>query len=75
MVEREKLVLGYWKCRALIAPIWYLCEYLEVPYETKLYEQGEAPEYSIESWLSVKYELGLDFPNLPYMIDGDVKLT
>ena len=26
-------------------------------------------------WYKYKFTLGLDFPNLPYLIDGDVKLT
>lgn len=26
-------------------------------------------------WLSVKHKLGIDFPNLPYLVDGDVKLV
>ena len=28
-----------------------------------------------DSWLAKKFDLGLEFPNLPYLIDGDVKLT
>ena len=28
-----------------------------------------------KNWLPDKYSLGLDFPNLPYWIDGEVKLT
>lgn len=27
------------------------------------------------AWLAVKFSLGLDFPNLPYMVDGDIRLT
>jgi len=37
--------------------------------------QGEGPEFSREDWLSAKYKLGLDFPNLPYLIAGDLKVT
>ena len=40
-----------------------------------MYEQGDAPEYSREEWMSVKNSLGLDFPNLPYLTDGELKLT
>jgi len=36
---------------------------------------GDAPNYDKSCWLSVKETLGLPFPNLPYYIDGDVKLT
>lgn len=38
------------------------------------YTQGPAPEFSRESWMKVKFEKGLDFPNLPYIIDGEFKL-
>ena len=49
--------------------------YLSVDFEDVFYEQGDAPDFSRESWFSVKEKLGLDFPNLPYYIDGDFKLT
>ena len=49
--------------------------YLGVDYDEVHYETGEAPDFSRESWNSVKETLGLDFPNLPYLIDGDLKLT
>ena len=29
----------------------------------------------MEAWTSVKSTIGLDFPNIPYLIDGDTKLT
>ena len=77
MVEAgsKKLTIGYWKIRGLIAPIKYLLEYLGVDYKDVMYEQGDAPEFSRECWLSEKEKLGLDFPNLPYLFDGDVKIT
>uniref|UniRef100_A0A4X1UTN1 glutathione transferase n=1 Tax=Sus scrofa TaxID=9823 RepID=A0A4X1UTN1_PIG len=34
-----------------------------------------APDYDRGQWLSDKFKLGLDFPNLPYLIDGAHKLT
>ncbi|KAJ8301669.1 hypothetical protein KUTeg_020656 [Tegillarca granosa] len=34
-----------------------------------------APEYSRDSWFKVKFTLGLPIPNLPYYIDGDIKIT
>jgi glutathione S-transferase len=40
-----------------------------------LYTMGPGPEFSKEQWLSKKQNLGLDFPNLPYFIDGDFSLT
>ena len=40
-----------------------------------LYEQGDAPNFSVECWTSVKNTLGLDFPSIPYLLDQEVKLT
>ncbi len=75
MVEQPKLTIGYWKIRGLISPVKYLLEYLSVPYTFIHYEQGDGPEFSREAWTNVKFTLGLDFPNLPYLFDGDVKMT
>jgi len=44
-------------------------------YEDKLYEVGDGPEFNRDAWLNEKASLELDFPNLPFYIDGDVKLT
>jgi len=49
--------------------------YLNVDFEDVMYECGDAPDFDRSSWLDVKFTLGLDFPNLPYYIDEDVKLT
>ncbi len=57
-------ILGYWKIRGLAQPIRNVLEYAGEPYEDRLYEQGDAPHYSRESWTSVKPNLGLDFPNV-----------
>ena len=75
MVEAGKLTIGYWKIRGLQSPVRYILEYLGVPYNDVQYEQGDAPDFSREGWLSVKPNLGLDFPNLPYLLDGEVKIT
>ena len=39
------------------------------------YTQGPAPDFDISSWMNVKPTLGMDFPNLPYLIHGDFKMT
>lgn len=70
-----KPVLGYWRLRGLGTSIRLLFEYAGVDYEEKLYDHGPAPDYDNTKWLSEKFNLGLDFPNLPYLIDGNVKLT
>jgi len=40
-----------------------------------MYEQGEAPDFSRDEWLKDKFDLNLPFPNLPYIVDGNVFLT
>ncbi|XP_066267337.1 glutathione S-transferase Mu 1-like [Branchiostoma lanceolatum] len=67
--------LAYWKIRGLAQPIRLLLEYTGTEYEEKRYECGPAPDYDRSEWLDVKHSFGLDFPNLPCYIDGDVKLT
>ncbi|KAH7941008.1 hypothetical protein HPB49_009185 [Dermacentor silvarum] len=49
--------------------------YKGVDFVDKRYKLGPAPGYDHEEWLGEKFTLGLEFPNLPYYIDGDVKLT
>ncbi|KAM7539075.1 hypothetical protein Aperf_G00000056810 [Anoplocephala perfoliata] len=66
-------ILAYWNGRGLTEQIRLLLHYLGVEYENKFYEFG--PQHSREEWLADKFNLGLDFPNLPYYIDGDFKLT
>uniref|UniRef100_A0A8C3FJ53 Glutathione S-transferase n=1 Tax=Chrysemys picta bellii TaxID=8478 RepID=A0A8C3FJ53_CHRPI len=34
-----------------------------------------SPDYDTSQWTNEKEKLGLDFPNLPYLIDGQTKLT
>ena len=35
---------------------------------------GPAPGFDKSCWFDNKFSLGLDFPNLPYYVDGDVKV-
>jgi len=75
--KNQPMLLGYWKIRGLAQPLRYLLEYTEHPYQDVMYEQGDAPNYSVECWTSVKNTLGLDFPSIPYLIDDNqnTKLT
>ena len=34
-----------------------------------------APDFDKSCWFDQKFSLGLDFPNLPYFVDGEIKLT
>uniref|UniRef100_A0A8C8ZLB1 glutathione transferase n=1 Tax=Prolemur simus TaxID=1328070 RepID=A0A8C8ZLB1_PROSS len=52
-----------------------LLEYTDSSYEEKMYTMGDAPDYDRSQWLNEKFKLGLDFPNLPYLIDGAHKIT
>ncbi|XP_013400595.1 glutathione S-transferase Mu 1 [Lingula anatina] len=69
------LIIGYWNIRGFAQPIKLLLSYVGREFETKQYCLGPAPTYSNKAWKSVKYSLGLPFPNLPYLIDGDVKIV
>ena len=74
-MAQSKPCLGYWKIRGLASQIRYEMVYLGVDYEEAQYEQGDAPDFDRSCWFNVKETLGLTFPNLPYYIDGDLKLT
>nr|XP_020032556.1 glutathione S-transferase Yb-3 isoform X3 [Castor canadensis] len=69
------MTLGYWDIRGLAHAIRLLLEYTDSSYEEKRYTMGDAPDYDRSQWLSEKFTLGLDFPNLPYLIDGAHKIT
>ncbi|XP_034509928.1 glutathione S-transferase alpha I isoform X1 [Ailuropoda melanoleuca] len=69
------LILGYWDIRGLAHAIRLLLEYTDSHYEEKKYTMGDAPDYDRSQWLNEKFKLGLDFPNLPYLIDGAHKVT
>lgn len=68
-------VLAYWDLRSLGQPIRNLLIYKGVQFEDKRYKLGPPPDYSKNEWYSDRFKLGLEFPNLPYYIDDDVKLT
>jgi glutathione S-transferase len=65
----SKLVFGYWKVRGLGQPLRLLLAYSGLDFEDVQYD-------SREKWFEGdKQTLGFDFPNVPYLIDGDFKLT
>jgi len=71
----SQIVLAYWDIRGLAQPARMLLGYLGEDFEDRMYVCGEAPDYDRSCWTEVKETLGMDFPNLPYLIDGDVKVT
>jgi len=64
-------ILGYWCIRGLAEPIRNLLRFADVKFEDKQYSEPNG----WEEWAKDKEALGLDFPNLPYYIDGDLKIT
>ncbi|CAG2117028.1 unnamed protein product, partial [Medioppia subpectinata] len=69
--------LGYYKVRGMTQPIRFLLKYAGVKFTDKYYGTGDAKsldEFRAE-WYKVKFTLGLDFPNIPYYMDGAVKIT
>ncbi|XP_055354082.1 glutathione S-transferase-like [Paramacrobiotus metropolitanus] len=67
----SKPVVGYWEIRGFVMPIRYLLEYVGQEYEFKSYNLNDQNEWRQND----KQNLGLEFPNLPYFIDGDLKIT
>ena len=68
---KRKLIFGYWNVRGFhrANPCCYLLNYANVDYDTSTYQITE------NSWFEVKSGTGIPFPNLPYIIDGDFKLS
>jgi glutathione S-transferase len=65
------VTLGYWKLRGLGQTIRHLLSYTETPFQEVQYEFSNK-----EQWFEQdKKNIGFDFPNLPYIVDGEYKLT
>ena len=61
--------LGYWGIKGIAEPIRWLIGYLALPIK-------ETNPATREEWHNDKKNaLGLAFPNLPYLIDGDTRIT
>ena len=65
----QKITLGYWGIRGRGQVARFLLAYTNAVWEDLRYTDRE-------QWFGGdKEELGFDFPNLPYIIEGDFKLT
>jgi glutathione S-transferase len=71
----QKPTLGYWHIRGLAESIRYLLDYLGVDFENKTYLQGPAPDFDKSAWKNAIEGLGMSFPNLPYFLDGAVRIS
>jgi glutathione S-transferase len=60
------LTIGYWSFKGASEYPKWVASYLNIPFVEKLYPDG--------GWFDEKFTLGLDFPNLPYIIDGNFKM-
>ena len=52
--------------------------YLGVDFEDVKYDvtyDEDSQSWDRSQWTSVKFNLGLEFPNLPYLFDGETKIT
>ncbi|GBM14909.1 Glutathione S-transferase [Araneus ventricosus] len=67
-----KPILGYLDLRLIAEPIRYLLHYKKVDFEDKRYPTNGLGH---KQWLKEESSLGLDFPSLPYYLEGDIKLT
>ena len=77
MVEStEKPTLGYWSSRGNGAQCTYLLAYCGADYNFKQYVATfENGVIGRGTWPDEKFTLGIGFPNLPYLLDGDVKIA
>lgn len=71
--------LGYWDMRGLAEPIRYLLKYVGINFYDKRYPFGEGLTLKevpniVKFWKREEFSHGLDFPNLPFYIDEDVKV-
>jgi len=67
-----KIQFGYWNVQGVGQPIRMLLKYVNEDYEDTVYAL-DANESDKNHWPSKKDHLGLDFPNLPYYIDNEIK--
>jgi glutathione S-transferase len=69
MAETNEVIVGYWATRGRAGSIRSLLAYCGIPFKNKGYTNfGE--------WFGKdKHQLGFEYPNIPYLIDGDTKVT
>ena len=66
---KDKLILGYWGTQGRAHPVRWLLAYHKVDWEDKQYKDRA------EWFEKDKPALNTDFPNLPYLKDGDFVIT
>merc|ERR1712228_79456 len=77
----KNMELGYWNYRALIGPCKLLLEYVGADWNDVQYERIKKSDGTLDpaQWTEVKnsekFQKNFAFPNMPYLIDGNVHLT
>lgn len=59
--------LGYWKIQGRTQPIRMLLAYLKADYKEN--------NPNAKEWFKNRHKMQLNFPDLPYLIDGDMRMT
>merc|ERR1712136_76581 len=69
--------VGYWNLRGYAQSIRLLLAHTGTEFVEKRFNMSltKDNDYDLSEWHNVKYSFGLDFPNCPYYIDADVKLS
>lgn len=64
-----EIILGYWNIRGLAQVPRLLLSYTKANWKNKIYTDRD-------SWFNKdKKNIGFTFPNLPYLIEGNLKIT
>jgi len=81
-MDGKRLTLGYWKIQGLASPARMMLVYKGIEFENKMYDViaddkivTGFPGYDLSAWTEEKNNLGLDFPNLPYVIDHETGMN
>jgi glutathione S-transferase len=68
-MDKSIITFGYWGIRGRGQVTRLVLAYLGLPWQEKSYN-------SHEDWFANdRQSLGFNFPNLPYIIDGEVKIS
>ena len=69
MDNPNKVTLGYWKIRGLGQALRLLLTYTGTEFQEVQFDNQD-------KWFKeTKFQMGLDFPNLPFLVDGEFKMT
>lgn len=71
----DQLTLGYWNLRGLCHSVRLLLKHANAEYKEIFYEEPTDGNFLSAEWFKVKPTIEVDFPNLPYLFDGDIKMT